>query len=265
MPSRVRSDNATTFKSASEKIDVVWVFNPPAAPWHGGFYERLVGAVKSPLKKVLGKASLYFDELVTVLVEIEGLVNSHPLTCVSTDLNDEAPLTPAMMLGEVFSSEIPANDQSLSVVQLNARFKYVQQVQQHLKQRWHAEYLTSLRHHHQSKSAPVKAGDVVLVADNQKKRHLWRMGRIVEVYPGKDGKCRVARVRVGQSTMLRAFQCLVPLEVRPREDSPVCPSVVVPIADPVASDDTVSSALAKVADVSRRSARTVKPITRLNL
>ena len=265
MPSRVRSDNATTFKSASEKIDVVWVFNPPAAPWHGGFYERLVGAVKSPLKKVLGKASLYLDELVTVLVEIEGLVNSRPLTCVSTDLNDEAPLTPAMMLGEVFSSEIPANDQSLSVVQLNARFKYVQQVQQHLKQRWYAEYLTSLRHHHQSKSAPVKAGDVVLVADNQKKRHLWRMGRIVEVYPGKDGKCRVARVRVGQSTMLRAFQCLVPLEVRPREDSPVCPSVVVPIADPVASDDTVSSALAKVGDVSRRSARTVKPITRLNL
>ena len=41
----------------------MWLFNPPSAPWHGGFYERLVGAVKAPLRKVLGKASLKMVEV----------------------------------------------------------------------------------------------------------------------------------------------------------------------------------------------------------
>ena len=32
LPSRIRSDNATTFKAASDKLSVPWMFNPSAAP-----------------------------------------------------------------------------------------------------------------------------------------------------------------------------------------------------------------------------------------
>ena len=67
-PLKIRSDNATTFKAAADKVDVAWQFNPPAAPWHGGFYERVVGCVKAPLKKVLGKASLKISEVHTLLI-----------------------------------------------------------------------------------------------------------------------------------------------------------------------------------------------------
>ena len=37
MPRIVRSDNAAGFVAASRQLPVVWKFNPPAAPLHGGF------------------------------------------------------------------------------------------------------------------------------------------------------------------------------------------------------------------------------------
>ena len=46
------------------------------APWWGGFFERLIGSVKLCLKKTLGKAYLTYDELVTVIMEIEAVLNS---------------------------------------------------------------------------------------------------------------------------------------------------------------------------------------------
>ena len=69
-PSRIRSENGTTFVAAAKILRIQWIFNPPVAPWFG-FYERLVRVVKTPLKKVLGKALLRPTELVTVLCEIE--------------------------------------------------------------------------------------------------------------------------------------------------------------------------------------------------
>ena len=64
-----------------------------------GFYERLVKAVKLPLKKVLGRSMVWKKELETLLVEIEALVNSRPLTHVSGDDELGQPLTPAMLMG----------------------------------------------------------------------------------------------------------------------------------------------------------------------
>lgn len=36
----------------------------------GGFWERLVKSVKRCLKKTIGKASLTFDEMATLIVEV---------------------------------------------------------------------------------------------------------------------------------------------------------------------------------------------------
>ena len=95
-PSLIVSDNAKTFKAASKvlktlredpevmahlaKSRVEWRFNLEKAPWWGGFYERMVGSVKRCLKKVLGNAKLKFDELLTILLEVEGTLNCRPLT-----------------------------------------------------------------------------------------------------------------------------------------------------------------------------------------
>ena len=72
-PDNIISDNVTTFHAAAKELDIEWSFIPPASPWFGGFYERLVRAVKTPMKKVrfLGRSLLHCKELETVATEVE--------------------------------------------------------------------------------------------------------------------------------------------------------------------------------------------------
>ena len=74
---------------------IKWKFITERSPWRGGWWERFCRAVKEPLRKVLGKALLTFTELNTLLVKIEGVINSRPLTAVSDDHRDLSPITPA--------------------------------------------------------------------------------------------------------------------------------------------------------------------------
>ena len=60
--------------------NINWWFIVEKSPWWGGFYERLVGCVKRCLKKVLSNARLTYEELLTLLIEIEGILNSRLLT-----------------------------------------------------------------------------------------------------------------------------------------------------------------------------------------
>ena len=80
-------------------LRIRWQFNLAKAPWWGGFFERLVKQVKSCLKKSLGRSKLSFDELTThslllttILVEVEAVLNSWPLSYLYSD-DVEEPLT----------------------------------------------------------------------------------------------------------------------------------------------------------------------------
>ena len=97
-PALIRSDNGPAFVAAAKMIPVDWRFNLPLSPWHGGFYERLVAVVKAPLRRVLGKSLLALDELSTILLEIEHVVNDRPITYVA-GVDEPPPLTPNMLAG----------------------------------------------------------------------------------------------------------------------------------------------------------------------
>ena len=62
-----------------------------------GFFERLVKSTKRCLKKTIGTTKLSYEELHTVLVEVEAILNSRPLTYVSSE-DLEEPLTPSHLL-----------------------------------------------------------------------------------------------------------------------------------------------------------------------
>ena len=96
LTTKVLTDNAKTFKLASKKVRMIgaskevnryfvnrritWEFITEKAPWHGGFWERMVRSVKRCLKKAIGCALLSFGELRTLLVEIGSTLNNRPLT-----------------------------------------------------------------------------------------------------------------------------------------------------------------------------------------
>ena len=216
-PARVRSDNATVFVASSKILPVKWVLNPPAAPWFGGFYERLVGSVKRPLKKVLGRALLRRIELSTVLCEIERAVNERPLTHVG-DLLEDLPLTPARLMAvDIWAdgSSPSKMDVSQSPQHLRQRVHYIRSVCEHFKRRWTREYLVTLNTYRSQggQSRPVQQGDVVFVID-EGKRQAWKLARVTKLFACKDGKYRVASISTGgPNSTLRPIKRLVPLEV----------------------------------------------------
>jgi membrane-bound acyltransferase YfiQ involved in biofilm formation len=77
---------------------IEWRFNPPAAAWWGGWWERLIRLLKQLLCKTLRKALLTYEELEMVVCDCESVINSRPLTYVSEDVTDLVLITPSMFL-----------------------------------------------------------------------------------------------------------------------------------------------------------------------
>ena len=61
-----------------------------------GWWECLIRMVKKLLRWVLGRASLSYEETMSIICDYKATVNSRPLTYISEDSRDPLPLTPAM-------------------------------------------------------------------------------------------------------------------------------------------------------------------------
>ncbi|XP_043277806.1 uncharacterized protein [Venturia canescens] len=78
-----------------------WIFNPPASPHFGGKWEAGVKSVKYHLKRIVGDTILTYEEMTTVLNQIEAILNSRPLCPLSDDPDDLTALTPGhFLIGE---------------------------------------------------------------------------------------------------------------------------------------------------------------------
>ena len=113
LPTRIISDNGSTFKASAKILqeifsnqevkrflsnsNIIWVFNIERAPWWRGFFERLIQSLKRCLRKMVGRAKLTYEELVTEVAEVELILNSRPLTYISGEDMDE-PLTPSHLI-----------------------------------------------------------------------------------------------------------------------------------------------------------------------
>ncbi|XP_071033032.1 uncharacterized protein [Parasteatoda tepidariorum] len=107
--STIFSDNATNFRGACNELkklfklvntqepqlldyllleEVEWKFIPPRAPHFGGIWEAGVKAFKTHLKKTIGDSKLTLEEFLTLVTQIEGMLNSRPITPLSSDSKD---------------------------------------------------------------------------------------------------------------------------------------------------------------------------------
>jgi hypothetical protein len=230
----IYSDNAKTFKKAStvlrqlyhktenrKKIEdefhqkgIEWKFITERAPWHGGFYERMVRSIKNPLKKVLGNAMLSFQELVTILTNVEAQINSRPLTDISADKNDPTPLTPGHFLIGRNMMIVPNIPKVIQNTTLGKRWYYRQRLEKQFWTRWYKEYIAELNQFKKwtSVNANARVGDIVLIVEDNVKKQYWLLGRIEEVHLGRDNLVRSVTLRTKKGLIRRPIQRLCLLE-----------------------------------------------------
>ena len=82
-------------------------------------------------------------------------------------------------------------------------------------QRWMKEYLPTLNQRtkwHRGRG-DLKIGDLVIIGDHKLPRNEWTRGRVKEVFPGSDGRVRVAEVTTATGTYRRPATKLRVLEV----------------------------------------------------
>ena len=105
---------------------------------------------KRYLWKTLRNANLNYDESHTVLVEVEGTLNSRPLTFVSSDDDPEEPLTPRhlmygrriLSLPEVIGNRQASIVHTVSSEDLPRRREYLGLLLEHFWRRWSRDYVT---------------------------------------------------------------------------------------------------------------------------
>lgn len=232
-PSIIHCDNAKTYVGANNELrqfqefltqnsDVIiaslvqdfiqFKFIPSRAPHHGGIWESAVKSVKHHLKRISNDQVFYFEELLTICYDIEACLNSRPLTPLSDDPNDFSPLTPSHFT--IGRPMIALNRPSYidTRISLLSRWQYIQRLVQSFWQAWSKEYLNTLqiRKKWTQTKPDLKLNDIVLIHDDNLPPTRWMMGRIINIYPGKDGHVRVCTLRTATGKLKRPIVKVFP-------------------------------------------------------
>ena len=237
-PHTLWSDNATNFRGAKNDLkemyqlfrnelivsdivnfctieQIIWKFIPPRSPNFGGLWESSVKSLKTHLKRVTTNMIFSYEELNTFIVQIEGILNSRPLTALSDDPNDPSPLTPAHFLcgGSITAPAEP----DLSGIPTNrlTNWEKITKAVQGFWKRYSIEYLHSLQQRNKWKNAGpnLNVNDIVLIYDEQLPSTQWLLGRIVEIHKGQDNKVRVVKILAKNKIIERSISklCKLPM------------------------------------------------------
>lgn len=230
-PIQIYSDNSTTFKATQKTLNnleifvkndnidtflrregISWHFFPPGAPWMGGIYERIIGLTKQVLRITLGRSKVNQVQLLTLLVEVEAIINSRPLTFVSDEASFEKVITPKDFLSLNPSTTVHLHSTrtvTTDLLQLSNRNSLLETWKKGINllesfwQMWQKEYLQNLRQrcqrhlqqHPKAQTASLQIGDVVIINDSTP-RAIWKTGRITILHQSLDGKIRSVTVQL---------------------------------------------------------------------
>ena len=222
-PAMILSDNGTQFVGAERELRKMteglstdelkefcaekgtrWKFVTPGAPHQNGCAESLVKSCKHALRKAIGEQVLTPFELYTCLLEVGNLVNQRPIGRIPTDPDDGSYISPNdMILGR--ASGNVAQGPFLETRNPRHRVELVQRIVDSFWQRWTRDVLPLLtpRRKWNVDRRNVRVDDIVMLVDTNAVRSKWTIARVVEVYPGEDGKVRNVKVKTMNSEYRR--------------------------------------------------------------
>lgn len=188
-PTCVYSDNGTNFVGAYKQLqefkefidnertqddlrqvlcdhEIKWKFIPSHAPHFGGLWKSAVRIAKRHMQRMLGDVNPTYEELYTLLCEIEAILNSRPLTPLSSDPNDLQCLTPGHFIIGTALNSFPVPDIDQNPGRMPVRWQRVDQIRRQIWRRYHSEYLHTLMERNKwrtSKGSQLQTGQLVLI------------------------------------------------------------------------------------------------------
>ncbi|XP_077301766.1 uncharacterized protein LOC143922414 [Arctopsyche grandis] len=186
------------FKNAAMNFStahhIKWRFIPPRSPHFGGLWEAAVKTMKRHLTRIAGNVSLTYEALNTLVIQIEAVMNSRPLTPMSSDPGDLIPLTP----GHFFAVSLQTTTTDAAAL---------------------LEAMVTGVHHTPSTTSPPRCqGGAKLAAGRPSggsggSGGSWPMGRVTQVHPGHDGAVRVVTLRTQKGVIKRASRRVARLPI----------------------------------------------------
>ncbi|XP_063384617.1 uncharacterized protein LOC134670736 isoform X1 [Cydia fagiglandana] len=240
-PNIIYCDNASTYKGAQNKLNelyklqsatdhknavelfaadqgISFKFIPSYSPVFGSLWEAGIKSVKYHLKRVVGETVLTYEELNSVIVQIEGICNSRPMTALpTTDVNETPYLSPAHFLTGAPLTTYPEKDCTKGPVSLTKFWEQCNRMVQNFWKQWHKQYLVQLQNRPKWRKdcKNIEVDTLVIVKDDNVTPLRWPMARVVEVYPGVDGKVRALSIRTIKGSIIRTSiykVCVLPID-----------------------------------------------------
>lgn len=158
--------------------------------------------------------------MVTLLVQIEAILNSRPLVEQSNDPTDFKALSPGhFLVGRELTAIAEPGYTDLKQSTLS-RYQLIQQRKQSFWRRWSDEYITGLQKRGKWYKSPdlLRNGLLVLLKEENLPPQTWKLGRIVEVRPGKDGIIRVVSIKTSSGVYVRTTTQIAVLPIRDEDE-----------------------------------------------
>ena len=233
-PERIRTDNGSNFVSGEAQIrralsnwnqdkirnfllqrNVEWIFNPPSGSHHGGVWERCIRSVRKVLNALVREQSLDDESLLTLMCEVESIVNGMSLAKVSDDSRDLEPLTHNRLLFLQAGPSLPPGVFAREDLYSRRRWCQVQYLSDVFWRRWTKKYLSGLQERQRwtKLERNFQVGDIVLIADEKPPIGLWPLGRNVDMKTNRnDGFVRSVMLKTRPTILERPIDKLVLLE-----------------------------------------------------
>lgn len=203
---KARSSIASEIAELLTLERTTWHFIPPHAPNFGGLWEAGVRSTKTHLIKVIGNSTLTYEELSTVLAQIEACLNSRPISILSDDPHDPLPLTPGhFLVGEPLLNLSDENYTPCKHITNLERWRLVQKMVNDFWKRWYKEYLVNLNKIYKwnTKQIEPEIDDIVILKDDNVPPSKWILGRVIQKHVGPDNLTRVVSIRCKNSVLKR--------------------------------------------------------------
>ncbi len=235
-PSHIFSDNGTNFIGAREEIrelqkltessstrqavsnfansnSIQWHHIPPRAPHFGGLWEAAVKSMKTLLRKNLKPHSLRYEELYTLLTDIEAILNSRPLAPLhSDDVAEGTYLTAGhFLVGRPLKAAPTPRPPSGKISSLR-RWNLVSRLTSDLWTQWLGTYLASCseRAKWTRQGQRLAIRDLVYVKDETLRIRDWPLAIVEKVFPGDDGEIRAVQIRCHGKSYTRPANKMIP-------------------------------------------------------